>query len=456
MTPRLSRVLLALVLERFSRFTKYLEDVSLICSESERELLEFFNELLHRVDEREIERATRILSLPDPAEVEETDAINSLISAVAEMDILLPETEVFPRQRPSLEVYDFLEKAFPEILSDRWQVTVVLWPVYNFAVEPDLAERLKEKLDWMIERPPKHVAVYLAEIERDNPLMWVFLAHEMGHALDEAKNIGNSIFAPEAPAQIEEYPRWITELVADTIAIRVLGPAYFYAFTSLTLLDSNPTRFYSSHPALHKRIEMLKQELDLMGVLENKTKEVINEYSQLVMERIKDEPKFPEDTIINWDDAFNKVREAVNKEVKESHKFKEINRKESEALAALLGRGIPISSFLDEELRHSINEKAKQLLHNLKETTGVNRQKQLPNFKKQLNKIIKDFNEKPTHPVKILNAGWIDRWNELLDWCSRAISTNELNKWWEQVQKGDAILKKSMEAIPIHEELRKV
>ena len=305
----------------------------------------------------------------------------------------------------------------------------------------------------MPEQPPKHVVLYLAEIERNNPIMWALLAHEMGHALDEAKKIGETILGSEAAGQIEESPRWITELVADTIAIKVLGPAYFCAFASLTLLDNNPTYYSDSHPALHKRLEMLKQELERMGVLEKETREAVDGYHQLIAKRIENEPRFREDTF-NWEDTFNRVREAVDRQADELRKFNGEDRGKSEELSKLLHEGIPISSFVNEKHCRSINEEAKQLLHDLRKTTAANRQKRLPNFKGQLTKIIEDFDEEPTHPIEILNAGWIDRWIEILDWCSRSGTTNEWNKWWNQVQKGDAILKKSIEAIPIHRGLQ--
>jgi hypothetical protein len=415
-------------------------------------LVDFLDTLLLGVNEHEIKRATRILSLPKPTKEEESDATELLILAAAHMDVLLSETEVFPRQRPLLEVYDFLEKAFPEVLTNGWKLAVVLWPIYNFGTDPDLAERLKKALDWMPEQPIKHVVLYLAEIERNDPTMWALLAHETGHALDEAKKIGETILGTEADDQMGMPPRWITELVADTIAIRVLGPAYFCAFASLALLDDDPTHYSSSHPALYKRMQLLKQELERMGVLEKETKEAIDGYYQLVTERIKDGlPRA--DWEYRWDDVFSRVREAVDIKVDEVHPFGKENRESGEALVKLLHEGIPISSFLDEKCCRLINEEAKQLLHGLRKTAGVNRQKRLPDFKRRLNKIIKDFAEEPTHPIEILNAGWIDRWNEILDWCSRSGNTNE---WWKQVQKSDAILKKSIEAIPIHEELGRI
>lgn len=452
MIARLSQVLLALVLERFFRFSTYLDEVSLICSDAELQLVAFFHELLRQVNEREIKRAARILSLPELADGDEADAIESLISAVAHMDILLLETEIFPRQRPPLEVYDFLEKAFPGVLSKEWQIAIVLWPVYNFGVEPDLSERLKEKLDWVKERPPKHVVLYLAEVEKDDPMMWSLLAHEMGHALDEAEKIGDSVFEAGAPAQIVELPRWITELIADNIAIRVLGPAYFCAFASLTLLDNNPRTYYSSHPALHKRVEMLKQELELMDVLKGKTKEVVDGYYQLVTERARTEPVSPEDKLIKWEDIFNRIKSTVDKKAEELHKFDRQDRKRSEALADLLQKGTPISSFQDEERCRSINEKAKQLLGDLKETSGRNRQERLNEFKGRLTEIIDGFVEKPTDSIWVLNAAWIDRWDKMKEWDP---GLGSLSDWQEWLRKTDTILKKSIEAISIHEELQR-
>lgn len=451
MTAKLSQVLLALAHERVSRFRTYLEEVSLTCSDAESHLVDFLDTLLNGVNEHEIKRARRILSLPESSEEEESDAREQLILAAAHMDVLLTETAVFPRQRPLLEVNDFLEKTFPEVLTNGWELAVVLWPIYNFGTDPDLTERLKKALDWMPEKPPRHVVLYLAEIERNNPTMWALLAHEMGHAKDEAKKIGDSILGTEADNQIGMPPRWIAELVADSIAIKVLGPAYFCAFTSLALLDNNPTQYYSSHPALHKRLEMLKQGLELMGVLEKETKELIDGYHQLMAKRIESEPRFPQDTMPNWEDTFNRVREAVDREADELRKFNGEDREKSEELSGLLNEGIPISSFLERKSLESINNDARQLLFDWKENPrSQDRKKRLARFKRRLNKLIKDFTEEPTHPIEILNAGWIDRWNEILDWCSRSGSTNE---WWKQLQKSDAILKKSIEAISIHEGL---
>lgn len=454
MSARFSQVLLALVVERFSRFTTYLDEVSLICSDAELRLVDFFRELLSQVNEREIKRAARILSLPKIAKRDEGAAIESLILAAAHMDILVSETELFPRQRPSLEVYDFLEKAFPGVLFKEWQIAIVLWPIYNFGVEPDLAERLKEKLDWVKERPPKHVVLYLAEVEKDDPMMWSLLAHEMGHALDEAEKIGDTVFAPSEPTQIEEFPRWITELIADNIAIRVLGPAYFCAFASLTLLDNNPRTYYNSHPVLHKRVEMLKQELELMDVLKGKTKEIVDGYYQLVTERARTEPVSPEDKLITWEDIFNKIKSTVDKQAKNLHNFNKQDRKRSEALAGLLQKGTPISSFLDEERRRSINEKAKQLLGDLRETSGRDRQKRLAKFKGRLNEIIDDFVEKPTDPIWVLNAGWIYRWDKMKEWDAGLGSLSDWQEWLRKIDI-DTVLKKSIEAIAIHEKLRR-
>ena len=454
MTAKLSRVLLALVHERVSRFRIYLEEVSLSCSDAERRLVYFLDTLLHEVSEREIRRAKRMLSPSDLIDGGENDATRFLILAAYHMDILLSETEVFPRQRPPLEVYDFLESTFPEVSTKGWELAVVLWPVHNFGVDPDLAERLKKALGWMPPQPPKHVVLYLAEIERNNPIMWALLAHEMGHALDEAKKIGETILGSEAAGQIEESPRWIAELVADTIAIRVLGPAYFCAFASLTLLDNNPTYYSDSHPALHKRLEMLKQELERMGVLEKETRETVDGYHQLIAKRIENEPRYPQDRL-NWEDTFNRVREAVDRQADELRKFNGEDRGKSEELSKLLNEGIPISSFLERKNLESINSDARQLLFDQKENPrSQDPKKRLARFKRRLNKLIKGLTEEPTHPIEILNAGWIGRWIEILDWCSRSGTTNEWNKWWNQVQKGDAILKKSIEAIPIHQGLQ--
>ena len=448
MTPRLSQVLLALATERFSRFTTYLDEVSLICSDAELQLVDFLKGSLHRIDEREIKGAERILK-PEPTEQEERYAARFLILATYHMDLLLSETEVFPRQRPLLEVYDFLEKAFPEVLSNGWQLIVVLWHIYNFAADPYLAARVKKALGWMPEQPAP-VVLYLAEIERYTPTMWVLLAHEMGHALDEAKEIGQSVSVSQEPL-IAARPYWVTELVADCIAVKVLGPAYFCAFASLALLDYNPAHYSDSHPALYKRLEMLKRELESTGVLEGRTKEVVDGYYQLVLERIGD--KLPDaDRKCNWDDFFRRIGKAVNMKIKKDRKFSKQDRKRSEFLADLLQKGTPISSFLDEKRCRSINEKAKQLIGDLKETSTVNRQNRLGKFKGRLKEIIDEFVEESTDPIWVLNAGCLDRWGKIKE---RDAGLESLSDWQKWLRKTDTILKKSIEAIVIHEKLRR-
>ena len=446
MTLRLSKVLLALVSEKLSRFNSYLEEVALICSTAELQLVGFFHDLLNQVNDREITRARRILSLPNLTPEDGADALESLLLTASHMDILLSETDVFPRGRPPPEVYEFLDKAFPNISSQGWQVAVVLWPIYNFGVDPDLAERLKEKLDWIQDHPPKHVVLYLAEIERNDPVMWSLLAHEMGHALDEAGKIREDFLKPGLPTQIDEYPRWITELIADNIAAKVLGPAYLCAFASMTLLDDNPRRYYSSHPALHKRVEMLKQDLELSGALGEKAKAVIDECYQLVVERTNGEPASAEDTMFNWNDIFTRVRGVVDSKVGEIRKFCAEDCETSEKLATLLREGLPISSFLDENRRRSINEKVNLLLIDLRETLGSDRQNRLGEFKRRLKEIVDEFAEKSTSPVCLLNAGWIDKWNRITQ------SPSSRPEW---LPGSDTILKKSIEAIRIQEELGK-
>ncbi|MFA6001454.1 MAG: hypothetical protein WC828_05000 [Thermoleophilia bacterium] len=81
--------------------------------------------------------------------------------------------------------------------------------------------------------------VKLPKIEKDDPLLWVLLSHEIGHDIDHHLKI--SAVAERKQAIVEMKSKmdkphilndWIGEIFSDLYGLSVLGPSYYAAFLS--------------------------------------------------------------------------------------------------------------------------------------------------------------------------------------------------------------------------------
>lgn len=104
--------------------------------------------------------------------------------------------------------------------------------------------------------------------EKDNPLMWPNLLHEIAHVIGEEKGI---IEAAQARlSRIEATPQsrkimeeWTHEIVADLIATDYLGLAYFGAFVNFATywVPFSLRKPTASHPASSNRVNYLFRHL---------------------------------------------------------------------------------------------------------------------------------------------------------------------------------------------------
>lgn len=97
--------------------------------------------------------------------------------------------------------------------------------------------------------------------EKDNPLMWPNLLHELAHVIgqeviDAAQECLTHVKAPQIRSILG---RWTHEIVADLIAADYLGPAYFGSFVTFCTywVPQSPRLPTTSHPAPDKRVEYL-------------------------------------------------------------------------------------------------------------------------------------------------------------------------------------------------------
>jgi len=192
------------------------------------------------------------------------------------------------------------------------EIALEPWCLYNFQVSGiPPAELPKEigldeqgagacgsDLEWII-------ALSFPYIEETNALQHPLFVHEIGHLVDRAKRLSVSLgLAPDKavldslvdelvklastgllgtvpyPTGLADQTRkfvtglaikvlgdWTQELVADSFAIAIAGPSYFFAFADLSHSRANPNGHADSHPAPDFRLDRMLGRLEQMGYL---------------------------------------------------------------------------------------------------------------------------------------------------------------------------------------------
>jgi hypothetical protein len=108
----------------------------------------------------------------------------------------------------------------------------------------------------------------LPKAESENPLMWAIVAHETAHTmiaqfriLDEILKSTDEDLSAADPAKCKKYASWAEEVCADFIALRLLGPSYYFSFASMAIL-LEPQRSVATHPAPALRLGMMESIID--------------------------------------------------------------------------------------------------------------------------------------------------------------------------------------------------
>jgi len=177
-----------------------------------------------------------------------------------------------------------VKKAAPEA-----QPILSSWWAYNYfftSISPALT-KLEAGLK-ITARPCLLPVLGVPYAERDNPLLHTILAHEVGHLVVEQGELRvpvgeaderelrslvseslNSIGFPPGPLmehrvrealahEFEERSKaWTEEVLADVLALRTLGPAYFFAFALLSVSAQIFSEPEFDHPPLRLRVEAL-------------------------------------------------------------------------------------------------------------------------------------------------------------------------------------------------------
>lgn len=504
MSVALAKCLLALLLERVHRFQVFLDEVSPLCSNSELQLVAMYEALLDSIELEEIKPSAIALSLlPHEAEEETAQYItNSVVTMLlitsVELDTLLAAADVFPKLQPRPESYELVEGLFPANVYKNSALAIVLWSDYNFGeleLRGYLIEKMKETsaaLGVELEAAEgtaaerrlttlqlKPIVLYLAQLEKGNPLMWVPLAHEVAHSIEEERNISAAVITglhskldlePEkAATELDFLKSWLPEFISDEIALRVLGPSYYCAFATFSILEPSPMDKPSTHPPPWNRLEMMKQHCTLP-----RTKDIINYFTKLVSERRQWDEKLSgsppiELTIVDWVDVYNEVKHQVETLAGDIDGTGRASWETSMTLATeRLRHDLPVSSSVQEgnEQLKSMNELAQQILHKVSELdiqTAPAEDAAIQELLKQLDESIDSYRERPCEPSEIIGAGWIEKKTQLEEFSRDFLGDlqgfapdrqwevldERVQQWKSRSTLIDSLLTKSLEITPI-------
>ncbi|MBA7507321.1 hypothetical protein ES706_06040 [subsurface metagenome] len=504
MSVALAKCLLALLIERVHRFQAFLDEVSPLCTNSELQLVALYQALLDSVEVEEIKPSAIALSLLSQGAEEETsqDIINTVVPMLlitsVELDTLLAAADVFPRLQPRPESYEFVEGLFPANVYENSALAIVLWSDYNFGeleLRGYLIEKMKETIAALgveleaaegtaAERrlttlQLKPIVLYLAQLEKGNPLMWVPLAHEVGHSIEEERKISATVITglhsklnlepEEAATELDFLKSWLPEFISDEIALRVLGPSYYCAFATFSILEPSPMDKPSTHPPPWNRLEMMKQHCTLP-----RTEDIINYFAKLVSEKRQWDEKLSgsqpiELTIVDWVDVYNEVKRQVENLAGDIDAIGHPSWETSMTLATeRLRHALPVSSSVqggNEQLK-SMNELVLQIMHKVSEL-GVQTTPQedavVQGLMKRLDESIDNYRERPCEPNEIVGAGWFEKKTQLEEFSRdflRDLQSFTPVKQWEVLDERvkqwksrstliDSLLIKSLEITPI-------
>lgn len=153
--------------------------------------------------------------------------------------------------------------------------TTILGSVFN-ALTYDFFLKITERIPDVSHIMPKGTSDIFIELpisDRNSPLFWPILAHEIGHSIDRRLGISteavDQMFKSRDFFEYERTARWCREIAADFIAAKAIGPAPMLA---LVMLDTcfccrvpqllSP-RVHMTHPPTRWRVKAMTELLPL-------------------------------------------------------------------------------------------------------------------------------------------------------------------------------------------------
>lgn len=270
-------LLLADSLEKIIRMEFYLEAVDLRASEDEIKIVEFYNNTLQTI-KNQLEESANWLKKYHGGKINDEISklcINNCLDVSMSIWGLHDEfLQYLPSLNTRVETYTFLknmlQQTFDMDSEDITPAIVLIDAIYDYH-ERNISQALKENgiVKGEIE---EQIIIGLPKIEKDNPLMWAILVHEIGHVLikKNLKDFNNIVIGRLKENNIKTdhlsiLIRWIEEITCDTLAIRIMGPSYLYSYLFNNLSNDNLNGFSESHPSPSHRISIMISILEEKG-----------------------------------------------------------------------------------------------------------------------------------------------------------------------------------------------
>lgn len=452
----LGEVLLAESVDKIIRMEAFLDDVMGYASEDDINIIKYYQSIIKLIK----------IDLIDPAEElklhhgKDTtrEILIPCVNKCLRVFLRIKKLHILLGYVPSIqartEIYTFaksLLKEIPSIKDKKLELSIVLSDIYNYE-EINIGKTLNEAGVVGQTIPEDRVILELPKLEKDNPLMWAILVHEIGHMLDNnylkvTEQIFTDINLPSK--QLRVLKNWTKEIVSDMISLRIMGPSYLMSFMFFNLLLGDVETYSTTHPSAKYRISLMESKLkdyefgtedinDILKLVEeiqtfeynldtNYCPECGNELKQNIPKKLTKKFNTIVDKVINKIDDIN------------LNQFTTENNHRSEILSSFFKDRIPISSSRkvdDGELR-----------------------KLCKSFKKNQDNIydlLKRFEEKPNLISEIINAGWIHKTKYAFPVFVKLFFENDddFDKKYEAYRKflnqNDNLLLKSIEIADIH------
>jgi hypothetical protein len=177
---------------------------------------------------------------------------------------------------------------------------------------------------------------------------------------------------------------WLREIIADLIAIRRFGPAYFFSFLSLSFALGVMDQFSERHPSSRTRLKLMFDELRNMGYMRpRKINQRIVEELQFWENYINSKNVYPSGKYLIALNSILRARERIRARVRALNRSKEYTihnfLNEVPKLLEYLNNGIPPSEVFDISTHLStpatlsgiLNAGMCQYLDGLKEIQGL-------------------------------------------------------------------------------------
>jgi hypothetical protein len=184
-------------------------------------------------------------------------------------------------RKETYTLLNYLLECIPSNEGQKVESCVILSEYYNYA-EKNIVQILKDGGVIKSEIDDNQIILDLPKIEKDNPLMWTFLAHEIGHVLDRSDlkitdNIFEGIKLPSDHLRILK--KWTKEIVADMISIKIMGPSSILSSIFFNLCTPNLDNFNNTHPSVKYRLSVMESMLS-----EKFEMDIINDVEKLLDE----------------------------------------------------------------------------------------------------------------------------------------------------------------------------